>query len=63
MSFNYITTVRGTTSRAGLRDHSRDLVDCLYRDREDDPGAALRPLIFVGHSLGGMIIKHVSVDC
>jgi len=62
-TFKYTTTIRGTTSIAGLRDHGLDLLDCLDRDREDDPSAILRPLIFVGHSLGGMIIKSVSAGC
>ncbi|KAK0703666.1 hypothetical protein B0T26DRAFT_807175 [Lasiosphaeria miniovina] len=56
-SFRYNTTLQGTVSEAGIGDHAKELLDELSSDREDDEAAALRPLIFVGHSLGGMIIK------
>ncbi|KAK3365364.1 hypothetical protein B0T24DRAFT_724217 [Lasiosphaeria ovina] len=56
-SFRYNTTLQGTVSEAGISDHAKELLDELSNDREDDEAAALRPLIFVGHSLGGMIIK------
>jgi hypothetical protein len=58
-SFHYNTTIKGTTSTVGLRDHASDLVRKLYNDREDDVTAAIRPIIFIGHSLGGMLIKRV----
>ncbi|PKS11616.1 hypothetical protein jhhlp_001767 [Lomentospora prolificans] len=57
LSFKYTTTLKGTTSTAGLRDHARDLFRKLFDEREDDKFATLRPIIFVGHSLGGMIVK------
>ncbi|KAK3990806.1 hypothetical protein QBC44DRAFT_238553, partial [Cladorrhinum sp. PSN332] len=57
LSFHYNTTLRGTTSKAGIREHASDLLARLYDEREDDQYANLRPLLFVGHSLGGMIIK------
>ncbi|KAK4199524.1 hypothetical protein QBC40DRAFT_153488, partial [Triangularia verruculosa] len=56
-SFHYNTTLRGTTSKAGIRDHAHDLLSKLYDQREDDQYVKLRYLVFVGHSLGGMIIK------
>lgn len=59
-SFHYNTTIKGTTSIAGLREHAADLIRKLYNDREDDMAASIRPLIFIGHSLGGMLIKRVS---
>ncbi|KAH6636027.1 hypothetical protein F5144DRAFT_628115 [Chaetomium tenue] len=57
VSFKYNTSLNGTTSQAGIRDHANDLLVWLSNDREDDETASLRPLVFVGHSLGGVIIK------
>lgn len=59
VSFKYNTSLNGTTSQAGIRDHANDLLVWLSNDREDDEAASLRPLVFVGHSLGGIIIKRV----
>ncbi|KAK0706164.1 hypothetical protein B0T26DRAFT_788792 [Lasiosphaeria miniovina] len=56
-SFRYTTTIYGTTSKAGIRAHATDLLSKLYDDREEDEAAMIRPIIFVGHSLGGIIIK------
>lgn len=61
-SFDYTMTLRGTTSKVGLREHAKDLIDRLSNEREDDRAAAERPLVFVGHSLGGMIIKQVNIS-
>ncbi|KAK3317794.1 hypothetical protein B0T19DRAFT_435586 [Cercophora scortea] len=57
MSFNYTTTLSGTSSEKGIRDHAKDLVSLLSDEREDDELARLRPIVFVGHSLGGIVIK------
>ncbi|KAK5652115.1 hypothetical protein OQA88_10757 [Cercophora sp. LCS_1] len=56
MSFRYNTTIRGTSSALGLRDHGRDLL-CRLREDREDPEAELTPIIFIGHSIGGMIVK------
>jgi pimeloyl-ACP methyl ester carboxylesterase len=62
ISFKYNTSLNGTTSQAGIRDHAKDLLDRLVDEREDDEAASLRPLIFVGHSLGGIVIKRVRIQ-
>jgi hypothetical protein len=59
LSFQYNTSLNGTTSQGGIRDHANDLLIWLFNDREDDETASMRPLVFVGHSLGGMVIKRV----
>lgn len=59
LSFQYNTSLEGSTSQGGIRDHAQDLVIWLRDNREDDEAASLRPLVFIGHSLGGIVIKHV----
>jgi hypothetical protein len=59
LSFQYNTSLNGTTSQGGIRDHANDLLVWLFNDREDDEMASLRPVVFVGHSLGGIVIKSV----
>ncbi|KLU86522.1 hypothetical protein MAPG_05534 [Magnaporthiopsis poae ATCC 64411] len=56
-SFSYNTTLYGTTNDFKLRENANDLVWQILEDREDDEAAMLRPLVFVGHSLGGLLIK------
>ncbi|KAL8354940.1 hypothetical protein RB601_000635 [Gaeumannomyces tritici] len=56
-SFAYNTTLFGTTGELGLRNHANELVWKILEEREDDEAAMLRPLVFVGHSLGGLLIK------
>jgi len=42
---------------SSIEDHARDLLACLVEKRQD--GIASRPLFFVGHSLGGHVVKQV----
>lgn len=58
MTFGYDASVVGNTSVAGIRDNARKLLVFLRNKREDD-GTRHRPIVFVGHSLGGIIIKQV----
>jgi len=76
MSFGYNATVFGNTSVAGVRENARMLLELLRDKREDNvglvpafrPGLKLtsrqedpyRPIVFIGHSLGGIIIKQVA---
>ncbi|KAL8415662.1 hypothetical protein RB596_006317 [Gaeumannomyces avenae] len=41
-----------------LEDHGRDLIDAIVGARDQDPG---RPLVLIGHSFGGLIIKQALV--
>jgi len=54
LCFEYNGSIKGTTSVAGIRDHASDLLQCLGELRR--PGVQdERPIIFVGHSLGGVM--------
>ncbi|KAI0523879.1 hypothetical protein F5B22DRAFT_421947 [Xylaria bambusicola] len=56
LSFEYGGSIMGTSSRAGIDDTAHNLLQYLYDKREDQRDKS-RPIIFVGHSLGGVIIK------
>ncbi|GAP82517.2 putative ankyrin repeat protein [Rosellinia necatrix] len=56
LSFEYGGSIKGTTSKAGINDTANNLLEHLMDQRR---GAGLKwwPIIFIGHSLGGVIIK------
>lgn len=56
MTFSYMATIFGNTSVGGIRDNARALLGLLADQREDNEDRQ-RPIVFVGHSLGGIIIK------
>ncbi len=57
-SYGYNADVHKNGSLAGIRDHARTILERLTaRRRGVDPK---RPIIFVGHCLGGLIVKQVS---
>ena len=47
----------GATNKNSIVSHGKDLLHALSRERELD-----RRLIFVAHSLGGIIVKEVSIS-
>ncbi|KAL1836742.1 hypothetical protein VTJ49DRAFT_4717 [Mycothermus thermophilus] len=56
MTFGYNASVVGNTSVNGIRDNARSLLEALRLLRDND-GSKGRPIVFLGHSLGGIIIK------
>ncbi|GAB1316537.1 Alpha/Beta hydrolase protein [Madurella fahalii] len=56
MTFGYNASVLNNISIAGIREVARILLSQL-RDKREDDGDSRRPIVFVAHSLGGIIIK------
>ncbi|KAN0066955.1 vegetative incompatibility protein HET-E-1 [Elaphomyces granulatus] len=56
MSFGYNASAAFGGTTATIADHAKALLGCLVDKREEDDEKA-RPIIFVGHSLGGIVIK------
>ncbi|RYP12932.1 hypothetical protein DL765_007102 [Monosporascus sp. GIB2] len=61
MTFEYNASAIASASPHGIADNARALVQTLKNQREDN--ARGRPIVFIGHSLGGLVIKkalHIS---
>ncbi|KAF8523952.1 hypothetical protein BU17DRAFT_85441 [Hysterangium stoloniferum] len=56
MNFSHNTAWQGNSLSKSLHDHADDLLRALEWERRT-PEAKRRPLIFIGHSFGGLIIK------
>jgi pimeloyl-ACP methyl ester carboxylesterase len=58
--FGYNSNVAFNVSQKGFRHHADRLLECLSISRREAE-ANNRPIIFIGHSLGGLIIKQALV--
>jgi hypothetical protein len=68
MTYGFHTKLDGNTSNNGLKMLARGLIDSLHDLGENSESQASNeaddkvrnvPLIFIGHSLGGLVVKQV----
>lgn len=59
MIFGYNANVALDSGTDGVYEHATNLCGRLYHERRKAPN---RPLIFVCHSLGGIVVKRVRLD-
>lgn len=57
-SFGYDSATAFTNSVADIDDAAKALVDALDGERQEN-NARKKPIIFIAHSLGGIIVKRV----
>jgi hypothetical protein len=60
-TFEYNASAAFGSSTADIADHARNLLSSLVDQREED-GEQKRRIIFVAHSLGGIVVKQASSD-
>ena len=58
--FSYNADAAFGNSTADILDHAKDLLGSLV-DKRGDPNEQERPMIFIAHSLGGIIVKRALV--
>ncbi|PKK47162.1 hypothetical protein CI102_10183, partial [Trichoderma harzianum] len=58
MLFAYNSSPAKAAAAMRLDEHARMLLSCLKDKRKDSP---LRPIVFLCHSLGGIVVKSVSI--
>ena len=59
MSFEYNADAAFGNTTADIIDNAKSLLSSMIDKREEDDELR-RPIIFIGHSLGGIVIKQVS---
>ena len=58
MSYGYDSTTAFSKSVTDIEDQATILIDALHSERAS-PSEENRPLMFIAHSLGGVIVKKV----
>ncbi|KAA8899102.1 hypothetical protein FN846DRAFT_782513 [Sphaerosporella brunnea] len=62
LTWGYESDLRDGTNDSTIADFSRQLLTAVHTARDDDSEGKTRPVVFVGHDLGGLIIKHALVE-
>jgi hypothetical protein len=60
LSFGYSADIYHNSSIAGIRGNARSLLNMLFDYREDQRDSG-RPIVFLAHSLGGLVVKQALV--
>ena len=60
LKYNYASSYLMDAPKESLRSIASRLVHLIHALRKEDPKAVQRPIIFIGHSFGGVVIVDVS---
>lgn len=60
MTYGYDSRLLNNNSTASIHEFSRNFLEALTSARAGD-GEKRRPIIFIGHSLGGLVVKEVCI--
>ncbi|KAF8541865.1 hypothetical protein BDD12DRAFT_730767 [Trichophaea hybrida] len=58
--YGYDSALQGSTNTSSIQQYGRQLLDAVNNSRAEQEKH--RPLIFIGHSLGGLVIKQALAD-
>ncbi|KAF8534452.1 hypothetical protein BDD12DRAFT_895849 [Trichophaea hybrida] len=62
LTWGYDSNLKDSTTTNSIMNFSRQLLTAVYGARDEHEVKHRRPIIFIGHSLGGLVIKQALVD-
>ncbi|KAF8241213.1 hypothetical protein K440DRAFT_592033, partial [Wilcoxina mikolae CBS 423.85] len=62
LTWGYDSNLKDSTTTNSIMNFSRQLLTAVYGARDEHEMENCRPIIFIGHSLGGLVIKQALVD-